>query len=166
MLDIDFWNIFWTILNLVIFYLFAKKFLFGRILKVMEQRREMINGQFDSAAQKEKEAAALKEKYEGVMQSAGDESARMLQEAKKNADAQYNKIVKSAADEADRMVQDARKSIENERQAALRSVESDIAKIAMTAAEKIVEETNDPKQNKHMYDAFMDEVEQNDTDGD
>ncbi|MBS6629077.1 MAG: F0F1 ATP synthase subunit B [Clostridiales bacterium] len=166
MLDIDFWNIFWTIVNLVIFYLFAKKFLFGRILNVMEKRREMISGQFDSAKQKEEEAAALKEKYEGVMQSAGDESARMLQEAKKNADAQYNKIVKSAADEADRMVQDARKSIENERQAALRSVESDIAKIAMTAAEKIVEETNDPQQNKKMYDAFMDEVEQNDTDGD
>lgn len=162
MLDIDFWNIFWTIVNLVIFYLFAKKFLFGRILNVMQKRQEMISGQFDSAAQKEKEAVALKEQYESVMQNAGDESARLLQDAKKNADAQYNKIVESAAEKADRMVQDARKSIENERQAALRSVESDIAKIAMTAAEKIVEDTNDPKQNKQMYDAFMDEVEHDD----
>ena len=39
MLSIDFWNIFWTMVNLLIFYLFAKKFLFGKILKVIEQRK-------------------------------------------------------------------------------------------------------------------------------
>lgn len=52
MIDISFWNILWTAVNLLILYLFAKKFLFGRILKIMEERKKHINGQFEEADKK------------------------------------------------------------------------------------------------------------------
>ena len=64
------------------------------------------------------------------------------------------------------MVKDAHSSIELERQAALRGIESDIAKIAMTAAEKIVENNSSAENDIRMYDEFLDEVDTDDTNSD
>ena len=166
MLSIDFWNIFWTMVNLLIFYLFAKKFLFGKILKVIEQRKEMIDGEFEKASKTQQEANELKEHYESVISTADEEGAKIVQDAKKNADAQYNRIVAQANEKADRMVKDAHSSIELERQAALRGIESDIAKIAMTAAEKIVENNSSAENDIRMYDEFLDEVDTDVTNSD
>ena len=51
-------NLVFVILNLVVFYLLMKKFLFGPILNVMEQRKAMIDQQFTSAREKEEAAEA------------------------------------------------------------------------------------------------------------
>ena len=42
-------NLVFTIINLIVLYLLMKKFLFGPILNVMEQRKNMIDQQFASA---------------------------------------------------------------------------------------------------------------------
>ncbi|MBQ8078050.1 MAG: ATP synthase F0 subunit B, partial [Eubacterium sp.] len=46
MLKFD-WNILFTFVNLIVFYLLMKKFLFGRIKKVMDERKALIQKQFD-----------------------------------------------------------------------------------------------------------------------
>ena len=59
MLKFD-WNILFTLINLVIFYLLMKRFLFKPILKVMNKRKEMINKQFQDADDAKSQALELK----------------------------------------------------------------------------------------------------------
>ena len=46
MLKIDPWNIIWTVVNLLFLYWIFKKFLFDRVMGVINQRDEMIQKQF------------------------------------------------------------------------------------------------------------------------
>lgn len=57
-------NLVFVIINLVVFYLLMKKFLFGPILNVMDQRKAMIDQQFASAREKEEVAETIKNQYE------------------------------------------------------------------------------------------------------
>ena len=66
-------NLVFTIINLIVLYLLMKKFLFGPILNVMEQRKNMIDQQFASAKDTEEQAYELKGKYEDALKSAKDE---------------------------------------------------------------------------------------------
>lgn len=42
----DFWNILFTIINLVVLYLLMKKFLFKPVMGIMEKRENMIRSNF------------------------------------------------------------------------------------------------------------------------
>ena len=47
LLRID-WNVVFTIINLIVLYLGLRKFLIGPVTNVMEQRKQMIEGQIRS----------------------------------------------------------------------------------------------------------------------
>ena len=56
LLRID-WNVVFTIINLIVLYLGLRKFLIGPVTNVMEQRKQMIEGQIADANNLKAEAA-------------------------------------------------------------------------------------------------------------
>ena len=64
MLNLDPWNILFTVINLLIFFLIIKFFLLKPVKKVMDEREKMIKDDFDSAAKTKEEAEQLKAEYE------------------------------------------------------------------------------------------------------
>ena len=61
MLDFQLSTIVFTILNLLILYAFLRKFLFGRVNAVMEEREKLIQEQIASAEAGNTKAQALQE---------------------------------------------------------------------------------------------------------
>ena len=53
MLSINFWNILWTVVNLLVLYVVFRKFLYQRVMNVIEAREEMVKKQFDDAKKSE-----------------------------------------------------------------------------------------------------------------
>ena len=66
------WGIIWPIVNIVVFYLLLRKFLFGPVSEVMEQRKKMISSDLDDAAQTKAEAEEIKQEYEKNLAQAKD----------------------------------------------------------------------------------------------
>ena len=58
------WGIIWPIVNIVVFYLLLRKFLFGPVSEIMEKRKEMISSDLNEAAQTKAEAEGIKQEYE------------------------------------------------------------------------------------------------------
>lgn len=163
MLKFD-WNILFTLINLVIFYLLMKRFLFKPILKVMNQRNEMINKQFEEADSAKSEAEELKKQYEVKLQGADDESRRILADARENANAEYSRIMDRAEEDVAKMKADAQKQISAESQKAMLSARENIASLAMQAAEKVVGANVSEEQNSAIFDEFLKESsEENDS---
>ena len=136
-------NLVFTIINLIVLYLLMKKFLFGPILNVMEQRKNMIDQQFASAKDTEEQAYELKGKYEDALKSAKDESMR---------------IVKDANTQAGTMLDKAKADIRTEQENAMKAMESRVAEIALDAASKIMGEKNSSQQDLSLYDQFIKEA--------
>ena len=148
-------NLVFTIINLIVLYLLMKKFLFGPILNVMEQRKNMIDQQFASAKDTEEQAYELKGKYEDALKSAKDESMRIVNQAKDEAKVQAERIVKDANTQAGAMLDKAKADIRTEQENAMKAMESRVAELAMDAASRIMGKKNDEAQDMSLYDQFL-----------
>ena len=140
MLKFD-WNMLWTVINLIIFFVLMKVFLFKPIKKTMEKRQELIQKQFKDAADTQAAADEKMADYEKRIANADDEAKKIVDDAKVSAKAEYGKIIDRATVDAARMKKDAQKQIDAEIQSARRSAKEDIASLAMEAAEKVVKKS-------------------------
>ena len=71
-------SLLFTIINLIVFYLLLKKFLFKPVMGIMEKREKMIADGLKNASDSQEEAARLKAEYEKALE------ARMMQVQEKS----------------------------------------------------------------------------------
>ena len=153
MLNLDPWNILFTVINLLIFFLIIKFFLLKPVKKVMDEREKMIKDDFDSAAKTKEEAEQLKAEYEEDLKSAKDKAVEITTEAKKTAELQKNSIIDSANEQAKKIVDKAQKDASLEYDKTMAQLESEIASLALVAAEKVVKTGSS-------YDDFLGEEDE------
>ena len=120
-------------------------------------RKELIEGQFKAAEDKEKKAEELQAEYQSQLSGVEDEKKAIIAEARNNAKGEYDKIVARANDDAVKIKQDAKKASELESEKARLAVKQEIAELAMQAATKVVEKEVSPETNKMLYDQFLNE---------
>lgn len=154
MLRLD-WNLLWTILNLLIFYVVIKKFLIHPVLSVMEKREKMIQDQLHEASAKEAEAEEKRKLYEASLSKAKAEAASLVEAAQAEAKARYDQTVESAEAEASRIAAKAKREAENEKEQARRDVQAEVAGLAMAAVAKILQEGSSPESDELLYRQFL-----------
>lgn len=156
MLKFD-WNFLVMLFNLVVFFVLMRVFLFKPIMRVMEKRREMINKQFQEADEATAQAEELKKEYEEKLENIGDESQRIIDDAKESAKAEYSKIIERAESDADKLLDEAKKQAVAERESEMRAARENIAELAMEAAAKVVGANVTDKTNSDIFDEFLNE---------
>ena len=154
MIKIDI-NLVFTIINLLVLYLLMKKFLFGPIINVMDQRKAMIDQQFAEAKERQDNAKVLQEQYEGALKSAKEESYQIMEQARKEAKAQADHTVEETTAKVDAMLAKAQEDIRMERENAMRQMK---AELAMKAAAKIIGKNSGADQDLSLYDQFIEEA--------
>ena len=116
MLEFDIWTIAFSIINILVLFLFLKKFLFGRIQNIMDQRAAVVQADLDQAKASKEEAHQLRQQYEDTLSGAKQEASTIIANARTAAKEQGNQITEQAQQEASRMIQNAQKEIDAERQ--------------------------------------------------
>lgn len=145
MLSIDPWNILWTVVNLLFLYWIFKKFLFDRVMGVINQREAMIQQQFSDAKKSQEDAESLKNDYQKKLESAKTEADQIILSARERAEAEQEKTLEKTRQEADHMLEKAKADIASEQEKATKAAQTEIAQLALMAARKIVKtgEAND-----------------------
>lgn len=155
MLNINIWNIAFTVINLLVLYLFMNHFLIGPVRKILDERRSMIERDLNDASDRAAEAEKLKAQYEASIQDAGHEASRIVEEAREKASAEYSRILEQAGADAAKKLEEAEKSITLERERALEDLKAGVAGLAMTAAAKLLSEQSGTEYDKHLYNHFL-----------
>lgn len=151
-------NLVFTIINLLILYVLMKKFLFGPIIRVMDQRQQMLDQQFEEAQKTENKANELQKKYEDALKSAREESVRIVEQAKLEAKSQAENTAREAREQADQMVLKARAEIQMEQENAMRQMQGEIGKLAIEAADKILGSKAGAQTDASIYDQFIEKA--------
>ncbi|MDD5956017.1 MAG: F0F1 ATP synthase subunit B [Lachnospiraceae bacterium] len=139
MLKVNFWDILFTIVNVLVIYWILKKFLFNRIKNVIDDREANIRDQFTEAGNRKKEADEEKAKYLKKQDAAEQEAAAIVKKARTEADRIYDKSLAEAQEEADAIRAKARTDAENIKQRNLAESREAISALALMAAKKILE---------------------------
>lgn len=156
MLKFD-WNFLWTIIDLIIFFVLMKVFLFKPIKKTLDARKELVDKQFKDADDAQKQAEELKEKYQSELDSVENEKKQIISDARADAKIEYNKIVDKAQGEAEKIKASAKRAAEIETEKAKKAAKEQIAALAMEAAEKVVSEKVSAESDSRLYDEFLNE---------
>lgn len=138
MLNLD-WNIIWTFVNIIILFILLKKFLFGPVTKMMEERAGEIKASFDDAEQVKKEAEALRIAYAKRLEKSKAAADSIIKDAEAEAQEKGEEIIDKARQDAEIMIKDAEKYIELEKERSLKEARAEIAGVALCAAQKAME---------------------------
>ena len=161
-ISVNVWQILVALINLVILFLILKKFLFKPVQKVLKQREDELNGQYDKANETLLAAEDAKEKYQTRLNGAKLEAEDIIKTATDNAAKRSKVILEGAAEEADAIVSRAKTQAELEKKRAQNDIKNEIADVSTLIAEKLLSrEINDDDQ-KRLIDSFINELGEND----
>ena len=158
MLKFDIVNFVCVVVNLLVLYVLMKKFVFGRVTKIIDARQALLEEKKASVAKAQEEADRLKKEYQKSLENANETSVQIVKEAKSRARAEYNKIMARAAADAEAMKAGAAKAIATEREKQMDDLHVQIMDLAVEAAGRIMAEKSSPETDKALYDAFIKEA--------
>ena len=135
-----------------------KKFLFGRILDLINARAEEVKSSYDKTDSDRVEAEKLKLSYERKLKDAHIESGRKIEEAVKEAKTISEEILKKSNEAASDIKQKAEREIELSRKQALAGVRDQVVNLTMLASSKLIEQSVEEGTAKKLVDEVVAEV--------
>ena len=158
MITISFWNILWTVINLLVLVIAMKIVFFKPIAKTIEKRQEEANEVIDKAVTREQEAETLAQEYQDKLDSVEEEKRQIIAEARKNADGTYQQIVSTAKDDAKNIRENAVVEAYNEKQKIIASAKKEIAEMVVDATTKVIGSKAGAAVDSELFDDFLDKA--------
>lgn len=149
------WTIIFQICNLLILFALIRKFLFKRVMDMLDRRQQEIDGIYDAAGRDRDDAAQMKQEYTQRMSSARDEADRLVRNAVDTAQRRGDAIVKEAQAEAAHLKQKAEVEIEQEKKKAYNELVGEISGMAADIAGRMVEREINADDHRGLVDEFI-----------
>ena len=122
------------------------------------QRAQLVSEEISSAEEKNQQAQALREEYEGKLTHARQEAAKIVADAQNRGQRAYEAKLAQAEADAKQVLTDAQARIATERAEMLQGARSDVATLALLAAAKVAQKSLDSADDQALVDAFLTEV--------
>ncbi|MFE2430864.1 F0F1 ATP synthase subunit B [Streptomyces sp. NPDC059373] len=144
----------------IVFGFLAKKLL-PNINKVLEERREAIEGGIEKAQAVQAEAEQTLAKYKEQLAEARHEANRLRQEAQEQGAALIAEMRAEGQRQREDIVAAGHAQIEADRKAAARALRQDVGQLATDLAGKLVGESlDDVARQSRVIDRFLDELDE------
>lgn len=127
----------WTLVCFVITFFVLRRFAFGPIQKVIDERRRLIRESLEEAERTRAEALRLREEHRALIGQAKTEAGGILAEARKVADSQRERALEEIEADRQRRLEDTRKQIEAETERALGQIRAEVADLTLVATAKV-----------------------------
>ena len=146
-------------------FFILKKFLYKPVSKVLEQRRNEIDKQYDDAANAKQSAEAKDAELTSRLENAKAEAEGIVKEAADMAKARGDKIVEDAKVQAQGIIRQAESNAELEKKRAESAIKTQIIDVSTALTEKMLEREINADDHKALIDDFIDKIgENNDSD--
>ena len=149
----------WTVLCFLITLFVLKRYAFGPIQKLIDERRERIRQSLTEADNARDEARRLLEEHRKLIGQAKSEAEGILSEARKVADANERRMREETEADRQRRLEDTRKQIEAETRRALEQIRAEVADLSLIAAEKVTRKSLDDADHRRLIEEAVGELD-------
>ena len=136
----------------------VKKYAWGNITSVLDERAEKISSDIDGAEEARKKAEELASKRDAELAGSRTEAKTIIENAKETAEKSKADILAEAKLEAGRLKEKANQEIAQNKAEALQSVKGDVADLTISLAEKILSKNLDSQAHKELIDQYIDQL--------
>jgi F-type H+-transporting ATPase subunit b len=148
----------WGAISFTVLFALLYKFGFPAIKKGLADRTAKIQGDIDAAESAKAEVSAKAAEYDAKLAEAKTEAARIIEEARQDAD-KYRGDKRAEADaEIARLKEQAAADVEASKAQAIADIRGEVANLAIGAAEQVVGQNLDREANVALVEQFIDSV--------
>jgi F-type H+-transporting ATPase subunit b len=149
----------WTAVTFVIVLLVLRWLAFGRIQGLIDRRRDRIREALDEADKARAEARELRELTKKEREEAKAERERILDETRRQAQAQYDRARQQAEEDLKRRLEENQRELEAENRRLREQIRRDVVELTLLAAEKVTGKTLDADDQRRLVDEAIEEVD-------
>jgi F-type H+-transporting ATPase subunit b len=142
----------WTLVCFAITFFVLRKYAFGPIQRIIDERRLRIRESIDEADRAREEARKLLEEHRALIAGARSDAEQILGEARRVADAQRERVREETEADRQRRLEDTRRQIEAETRRALEQIRAEVADLTLLATEKVVGKALDERDQRRLID--------------
>jgi F-type H+-transporting ATPase subunit b len=146
----------WTIICFLIALWVLKRYAFGPIQKLIDDRRDAIRRSVEAADQARDEAQQLLEEHKKLIGEARGQAEAILAEARKTRESMEHRMREETEAERQRRLEETRKEIAAETARALEQIRSEVADLTLEAASRVVGRTLDADRDRELISEAID----------
>jgi F-type H+-transporting ATPase subunit b len=159
LIDVTVGLMIWTLVCFGITFFVLKKYAFGPIQKIIDERRKRIRESIDEADRARTEARRLLEEHRQLMHDARGQAEEILSEARHLADAQRDRLREELEAERQRRMEDTRKQVETETRRALEQLRAEVAELTVIATARVTGKVLDEADHRRLIDEAIGELD-------
>lgn len=160
-IDVNPGVILWTTVTFLCLLLLLKKFAWKPILESLDQRENFIKNSLEKADEAQAESGRILDGNKALIQSAEDESRRIIEEGRLYAEKIKAQIIEQSRKEAEGIKESAKSEIERKTKEAFTELKKEVADIAIAAAEKMIKESLDSNKQTKIVDDIIEGMGKN-----
>ena len=155
-IGVNFWTGLFTLLNFLAVLYVGKRFLWGPVMKMIQDRQQEIDDLYDDAEKAKETALQMENEYKQKLSAAQETSERLVKEAVARGQSREEEILRQANQEADAIRQKASADIALEKKKAMNDAKDEISVIALAIAGKVVGKELKEDDQSALVDQFID----------
>ncbi|MEW4309105.1 F0F1 ATP synthase subunit B [Rossellomorea marisflavi] len=145
------------VLFLVLLWL-LKKFAWGPLMGIMQERENHIAGEIDAAEKSRTEASKYLEEQRELLKEARQEALTLIESAKKQGDEQRSQIILEARQESERLKESAKREIETQKDQAMAALREQVASLSVMIASKVIEKELSVEDQEQLINDYIKEA--------
>ncbi|MGZ4256638.1 MAG: F0F1 ATP synthase subunit B [Gaiellaceae bacterium] len=149
----------WTIVCFLIALFVLKRYAFGPIQKLIDERRDRIRQSLEEADAARAEARELLEEHRKLIGRAKSDAEEILAEARRVGEATQRRMRDETEADRQRRIEETRKQIEGETRRALDLIRAEVAELSLIAAEKVTRRSLDDADHKRLIEEAVGELD-------
>jgi F-type H+-transporting ATPase subunit b len=149
----------WTILCFLATFFVLRKFAFGAIQRIIDERRQRIREALAEADGARAEARKMLEEHRAMMAEARGQAEEILSEARRVAESQRKRLRDELEVDRQRRLDETEKQVEAETQRALSLIRAEVADLTVIATQKVTGKVLDQADHKRLIDDAIGELD-------
>jgi F-type H+-transporting ATPase subunit b len=149
----------WTIVCFLIALFVLKRYAFGPIQKLIDERQQRIRRSLEEADNARDEARRLLEEHRKLIGEARGEAEEIRSVARQEADAQMRRVKEEAEADRQRRLDETSRQIDAETRRALEAIRAEVAELSLIAAEKVTRGALDDKDQRRLIDEAIGDLD-------
>jgi F-type H+-transporting ATPase subunit b len=159
LIDVTVGLMIWTLVCFGITFYVLKRYAFGPIQRVIDERRQRIRQSLDEADRARDEARRLLEEHRALMGEARGQAEEILTEARRVGEAQRERLREELEAERQRRIEDTRKQVEAETRRALEQLRTEVAELTVIATARVTGKVLDDKDHRRLINEAIGELD-------
>jgi len=156
--QIDWFTLVAQVVNFIILLYLLKRFLYGPIIQVMEQRQAEVASQLEEAEEERNQARAEREHYESQQAALEEKRSEILDEAEQEAASRREEMIQQAREDVAENKKQWQEALEREKERFLQDLRCQAGQRTVEVARRVLRDLADAKLEQRIIDAFVERL--------